>query len=208
MDRARSALLGKSESGNHRVTDFFRTMNAEQKAEYDARQAVKVAADKRWREELMLQELANKEKPGRPITRPMLKLPEQFEAELRDCQRVQQLHAAANPAAHAASSYGDGGQATFHGHVVGEGSSELADSMGGGSGDKGASKDVPGGSGSGIGSRQVGSSEEGSDTEAVDGSDADDEADSRPTPLRRRHTWRPYDKLLVVFAWLTDTSVG
>jgi hypothetical protein len=57
------------------VTDFFRTMTAEQKAEYDARQAVKAAADKRRREELMLQELANKKKPGRPITRPMVKLP-------------------------------------------------------------------------------------------------------------------------------------
>jgi hypothetical protein len=37
-------------------------MTAEQKAEYDARQAVKAAADKRRSEELMLQELANKKK--------------------------------------------------------------------------------------------------------------------------------------------------
>jgi hypothetical protein len=100
--------------------------------------------------------------------------------ELRDCQRAQQLDAAANPAALAASSHRDGGQAIFHGHVLGEGSSELVDNMGDGSGDKGASKDLPGGSGSGIGSRQVGSSEGGSDTEAVDGSDADDEIDSKP----------------------------
>jgi hypothetical protein len=134
-----------------------------------------------------------------------------FEAEmkeLRDCQRAQQLDAAENPAALAASSHRDGGQAAFHGHVLGEGSSELADNMGGGSGDKGATKDLPGGSSSGIGSRQVGSSEGGSDTEAVDGSDADDETDSKPKPPRRRHTWSPYDKLLVVLAWLTDTSVG
>jgi hypothetical protein len=80
--------------------------------------------------------------------------------------------------------------------------------MGGGSGDKGASKDLPGGSGSGIGSRQVGSSEGGSDTVAVDGSDADDEIDSKPNPPCRRHTWSQCDKLLVVLAWLTDTSVG
>jgi hypothetical protein len=53
-------------------------MTAEQKAEYDARQAVKVAADKRRREELMLRELAKKKKPGWPITRPMVQLPEQF----------------------------------------------------------------------------------------------------------------------------------
>jgi hypothetical protein len=63
MDRARSILLVKSESGSHRVTDFFRTMTAEQKAKYDARPAGKTAVDKR----LMLQELANKKKPGRPI---------------------------------------------------------------------------------------------------------------------------------------------
>jgi hypothetical protein len=37
MDRARSVLLGKSEASNYRVTDFFRTMTAEQKAKYDAR---------------------------------------------------------------------------------------------------------------------------------------------------------------------------
>jgi hypothetical protein len=84
----------------------------------------------------------------------------------------------------------------------------MADNIGGGSGDKGASKDLPGGSGSGIGSRQVGSSEGGSDREAVDGSDADDEIDSKPKPPCRRHTWSPYNKLLVVLAWLTDTSVG
>jgi hypothetical protein len=84
MDRARSVLLGKSDSSNHRVTDFFRMMTAEQEAEYDARQAVKAAADKRRREEPMLQELANKKKPGRPITRPMVKLPEQCEAEMKE----------------------------------------------------------------------------------------------------------------------------
>jgi hypothetical protein len=66
----------------------------------------------------------------------------------------------------------------------------LADKMGGGSGDNGASKDLPGGSGSGIGSRQVSSSEggsplTGSDTDAVDGSDADDETDSKPKPAYR-----------------------
>jgi hypothetical protein len=54
----------------------------------------------------------------------------------------------------------------------------------------------------------VGSSEGRSDTEAVDGSDADDEIDSKPKPPCRRHTWSPYDKLLVVLAWLTDTSVS
>jgi hypothetical protein len=140
-------------------------MTAEQKAEYDARQAVKSAADKRRREELMLQELANERKPGQPNTCFMVKLPGQFQAEiveLRDCERAQQLDAAANPAALAASSHRDGGQATFHGHVIGEGSSELAGNMGGGSGDKGASKDLPGGSGSGMRSRQVSSSEGGS----------------------------------------------
>jgi hypothetical protein len=193
MDWARSVLLGKSELGNHRVTDFLRPMTAEQKAEYDARQVVKSAAGKRRREELMLQELANEKKPGRPITRPTVMLPEQFEGEIKellDCERAQQLDAAANPAALAASSHGDGGQASFHGHVKGEGSSELADNMAGGSGDKGASKDLPGGSGSEIGSRQVGSSERGSpltgsDTEAVAGSDADDEIGSKPKPPRR-----------------------
>jgi hypothetical protein len=167
-------------------------MTAEQKAECNARQAVKSAADKRRWEELMLQELANEKKPGRPITRPMVKLPEQSEAEtkeLRDCERAQQLDAAANPAALAASSHGDGGQAIFFGHVIGEGSSELADNMGGGSGDKGALKDLPCGSGSGMGSRQVGSSEggspvTGSDTYAVDGSDADDEPNGKPKPPR------------------------
>jgi hypothetical protein len=41
----------------YRVTDFFRTMTAEQKAEYAARQAVE-AADKRWREEQYLSEAA------------------------------------------------------------------------------------------------------------------------------------------------------
>jgi hypothetical protein len=94
MDRARFVLLGKSQFGDHKVTDFLKTMTAEQKAEYDARQAVKSAADKRRREELMLQELANKKKPGRPITHPMVKLPEQFEAEikeLRDCERANSL---------------------------------------------------------------------------------------------------------------------
>jgi hypothetical protein len=193
MLMARSFLLGKSESGNHRVTDFLRTMTAEQKVEYDARQAEKSAADKCRREELMLQELANEKKPGRPITRPMVKLPKQFEAErkeLRDCERAQQNDAAANPAAFAASSHGDSRRANFHGHVIGEGSSELAENMGGGSGDKGASKDLPGGSGSGIGSRQVGSSERGSpltrsDTEAVDGNDADDKTDGKPKQPRR-----------------------
>jgi hypothetical protein len=85
IDRARSVLLGKSESGNHRVTDFVRTMTSEQKAAYDARQAEKSAADKRRREELMLQELANEKKPGRPITSPMVKLPEQFEAGRKEC---------------------------------------------------------------------------------------------------------------------------
>jgi hypothetical protein len=134
-----------------------------------------------------------KEKPGRPITCPMVELPEQFEAEvqeLRDCEQAQHLDAATKPAALAASSHGDGGQATIHSHVIGEGSSELADNMGGGSGNEGTSKDLPGESGSGIGSRQASSSEggpplTGSDADAVDGSDTDDETDSKPKPARR-----------------------
>jgi hypothetical protein len=114
-----------------------------------------------------------------------------------------------HPEGLAGNSHGDGGQATFHGHVIDEGSSELADNMGGDSSGKGASKDLPGGSGRGIGSLQVGSSEGGSNTEAVYVSDADDETDSKPKPPRRRHTWSPYNKLLlVVLAWPTDTSVG
>jgi hypothetical protein len=40
INRARSLLLGKSESSNYRVADFFRTMTSEQKIEYDARQPV------------------------------------------------------------------------------------------------------------------------------------------------------------------------
>jgi hypothetical protein len=47
-----------------------------------------------------------------------------------------------------------------------------------------------------------------SDTQAVDGSYADDETDSKPKPPRRQHTWSPNDKLLVVLALLTDASLG
>jgi hypothetical protein len=215
MDRVRSVLLCKSESGNHIVTNFLGTMTAEQKAQYDARQAEKSPTDKR-RRELMLQELANEIKAwsvnhttygqtSRAVQGGQRK-------ELRDCGRAQQVDAAGNPAALAASSHEDGGLANFHRHVIREGSSELAECMGGGSGDKGASKDLPGGSGSGMGSRQVGSSEGGSpltrsDPEAVDGSDGMIRLTANPNHLVV-DTLGQYNKLLVVLAWLSDTSVG
>jgi hypothetical protein len=114
-----------------------------------------------------------------------------------------------NPAALAASSQRDGGHATFHGHVFGEGSSELADNMGDGSGDKGASKDLPGGNGI----EEVGAGRwalvRGEVTQRqwmavtqMMGLTAD------PNHLVVDAHGAQTTKLLVVLAWLTDTSVG
>jgi hypothetical protein len=167
---ARSVLLGKSESGNHRVTDFHRTMTAEQKAKYDARQAVKSAAFKKKRKSLVGQShflwssfpssLRRRYRSSGIVNEPNSLMQPQIRQLLQPVatEMADRLLLMAMSSVRAAASW-------------------LT------------TLEVAAGT-SAIGSRQASSSEggsplTGSDTEAVDDSDADDEIDSKPKPARR-----------------------
>jgi hypothetical protein len=202
MERARAVLSGTSKSEGRKVTEFFKAMNATQKAEYDARQADKAAADKRQREERMQQQLASKRGPGRPITRPLVKAPEQFEIEMRE---LRDQHRTQQQAAAGLDSGVDLEGSNPEGSVQ-VGTGDLCGSVEGGDG-RGGLEVAAGGHTAEEGSTKEDTNS--SDAPASDdGCDADDENVGESKTVRRRHTWSSYDKLLVVLAWMTDTKLG